>query len=306
MFKFDKKQQIFDIGGIKLGGQPGELPTVLIGSLFHRGQKIVKDRKQGLFDKNEAQRLIEVQDALSAQTGVPCMLDVVGDTVEALHRHMDFVSARTNIPLLLNGPTAVVRVNAMNHARELGLLDRVVYNSINFTFGEEEITALRNIGVKAAIVQAFNPRNPMPEGMPNILGQPQSKGLLRKTVNAGVEKPLILAPVLDVPSIGYGARGIYLIKKTLGLPTGTAPVGVIGLWKNLENFGRHSKVVCRSGATTLAQAMGADFIIYGSVVKAQTIFPACAVVDAIVAYTARTIGLKPLTKTHPLYTLFQS
>lgn len=306
MFKFDKKQQIFDIGGIKIGGQPGELPTVLMGSLFHRGQRLVKDRKQGIFDKKEAQRLIEVQDELSYQTGVPCMLDVVGDTVDALQRHMDFVSALTNAPLLLNGPTAGVRINAMNHASELGLLNRVVYNSINFTFGEEEIMAIRNIGVKATIIQAFNPRNPMPEGMPNILGKPQSNGLLYKTLNAGVEKPLILTPVLDVPSIGYGARGIYLLKETLGLPTGTAPVGVIGLWKNVESFGRSAKVGCRSGATTLAQAMGANFLIYGSVAKAKTIFPACAMVDAIVAYTARTVGLKPLTKTHPLYRLFQS
>ncbi|RJS86070.1 tetrahydromethanopterin S-methyltransferase subunit H, partial [Candidatus Bathyarchaeota archaeon] len=37
MFKFNKKQKIFEIGKVKIGGQPGELPTVLIGSLFHEG-----------------------------------------------------------------------------------------------------------------------------------------------------------------------------------------------------------------------------------------------------------------------------
>jgi len=43
LFKFGRKQEVFDIGGVKIGGQPGELPTVLIGSIFHEGHKIVKD-----------------------------------------------------------------------------------------------------------------------------------------------------------------------------------------------------------------------------------------------------------------------
>lgn len=30
MFKFVRKQEIFEIGSVKIGGQPGELPTVLI------------------------------------------------------------------------------------------------------------------------------------------------------------------------------------------------------------------------------------------------------------------------------------
>lgn len=56
----------------------------------------------------------------------------------------------------------------------------------------------------------------------------------------------------------------------------------------------------------MVQAMGAIFIIYSSATKAKSIFPACTVVDDIVAYNARSIGLKPLIKTHPLYEVFQS
>lgn len=305
MFRFERNQKIFEIGGVKVGGQPGELPTVLIGSLFHRGHRIVKDRRLGVFDKVKAQRLIETQEKMSYQTGVPCMLDVVGDTGEALQKHIDFVSELTEAPILLNGPTISVRVNAANYAKEIGLLDRVIYNSINFTLVDAEITAMRNIGIKAAIVQAFNPRNPMPDGMIQILeGKVQDDGLVSKALKAGVDKPLVFTPVLDVPSIGLGVQGIYLAKETLGMPTGTAPVGVIGQWEKVEEFGRYAKRECRTGATTLAQAMGADFLIYGSVAKAKNIFPACAMVDAIVAYNARTRGLKPLTKIHPLYKIF--
>lgn len=34
MFKFQKEQEIANIAGIKVGGQPGELPTVLAGTIF--------------------------------------------------------------------------------------------------------------------------------------------------------------------------------------------------------------------------------------------------------------------------------
>jgi tetrahydromethanopterin S-methyltransferase subunit H len=44
--------------------------------------------------------------------------------------------------------------------------------------------------------------------------------------------------------------------------------------------------------------MGANVLIYGSVARVQTIFPACAMVDAIVAYTARTVGLNSRIKTY--------
>ena len=51
MFKFEREQQIFNIAGVKVGGQPGQLPTVLIGSIFYHGHRIVVDQKRGDFDK---------------------------------------------------------------------------------------------------------------------------------------------------------------------------------------------------------------------------------------------------------------
>ena len=35
MFKFQKEQEIVNIAGVKIGGQPGELPTVLAGTIFY-------------------------------------------------------------------------------------------------------------------------------------------------------------------------------------------------------------------------------------------------------------------------------
>jgi len=305
MFKFNNKQKIFEIGKLRIGGQPGELPTVLVGSLFHKGHKIVKDWKLGVFDKKKAEHLINVQECISEKTGVPCMLDVVGETSEALIRYIDFVSEITDTPLLINGTKASVRISAALHVASIGLEDRAVYNSINYTFGKEEAEALKKTKLKTAIIQAFNPANPLPEGMISILeGNHKNEGLLKASLKAGIENPLLFTPVLDVPSIGFGAKGIYLAKEKFGLPTGTAPVGVIGRWKKIEELGKYAKIICRGGATTLAQAMGADFVIYGSIAKARNIFPVCAMIDAIIAYNARTYGIRPLTKNHPLYKIF--
>jgi tetrahydromethanopterin S-methyltransferase subunit H len=305
LFKFKKEQKIFEIGGIKVGGQPGELPTVLVGSIFHEGHNIVKDKKLGLFNKEKAKNLISIQGEMSEKTGVPCMLDVVGQTSEALIRYIDFVSNVTDVPILVNGPDASIRISGSNHAIEIGLHDKVIYNSINYTLSNNEIQAIGETGVKSAIIQTFNPSNPLPKGMISILrGTAEKTSLLEGALKAGITKPLAFTPVLDVPAIGYGAKGLNILKEQFGLPTGTAPVGVVGSWNKISKLGKLAKTTCRSGATTLAQTMGADYIIYGSTAKAENIFPACAMMDAIIAYHARGYRIKPLSKKHPLYRIF--
>ena len=54
MFEFTAEQKVFDIAGVKVGGKPGENPSVLIGSMFFRGHKIVSDPEKGIFDKAKA------------------------------------------------------------------------------------------------------------------------------------------------------------------------------------------------------------------------------------------------------------
>lgn len=72
-----------------------------------------------------------------------------------------------------------MRGDAAKYVQEVGLQERAVYNSINYKPNEKEIEAIRETGLKAAIIQAFNPRNPYPEGMIQILkGTPEKEGLI--------------------------------------------------------------------------------------------------------------------------------
>ena len=109
--------------------------------------------------------------------------------------------------------------------------------------------------MKSAIIQAFNPRDISPKGMCSILeGVGEEEGLLRTALSSGIQKFLLLVPVLEIPGIGSGALGIRLLKSRFGLPTGVAPVGVLGRWRSVEEFGAYAKRVCRGVALALTQA----------------------------------------------------
>jgi tetrahydromethanopterin S-methyltransferase subunit H len=296
-------QKIFRIGDLELGGRPGELPVVLIGSIFHEGHGIVRDRSIGSFDEVKAEKLISRQETLSKRTGIPCMLDVVAETKRAMESNLSFVAGATDSPLLVNATSAEVRIHGIRHAKDIGILDRVVYDSINYRIDDKEVAMIRESGIEAALIQAFNPKNPTPGGMVDVICG--DRGLLEKSRDAGISKHLLFAPVLDLPSVGFAARGVHLLKNRTGLPTGTAPVGVVGRTGGISSMGPSAKQTSRSAVVSLCQSMGADFIIYGSLARAREIFPACAVVDAGITYAARADSIRPRSKSGPLNTLFR-
>ncbi len=124
MSDLKKEQQVLDIGGIKLGGKVGEYPTVLIGSIFHKGDKKVIDERKGDFDKKKVEELIFLQKELSDKSGNPCMLDVVGTSEIALQKYIQFVIELSDDPFLLNAISADVRIKTLKFIEEIGLSDK--------------------------------------------------------------------------------------------------------------------------------------------------------------------------------------
>ena len=307
MINFSKEQQVLHIGGIKLGGKVGQYPTVLIGSIFHKGDKKVKNEDKGLFDKKKAEDLIYKQKELSDKSGNPCMLDIVGTNELALQKYVQFVAKISNEPFLLNAVSSELRIKLMKYINEIGLNSRAIYTSINYTLNEEELKGISECSVDTAMIQSFNPRNPRISGMIDILeGEDTKEGLIYKTQKTGIKNLLLFTSVLELPSIGVAAGGIYQLKERFGFPTGTAPVGVIGKWciKN-TNFKGNYKSACETVGITLALAMGADFIIYGTLEKAEHIFPSTAIADAMISRNSKiTFKNKFDLKDHPLSKLY--
>ncbi|MFX0195428.1 MAG: tetrahydromethanopterin S-methyltransferase subunit H, partial [Candidatus Hodarchaeota archaeon] len=139
MFRYEKEQTINKVGDVELGGQPGELPTVLIGTLFYKGHKIVRDPQRGIFDKMSTEALVNRQEEFSDKTGSPHMFDIVGESAEALIKELDFIASVSNAPLLIDGLNASIRIPAAKYAMESGMGERVIYNSLDATTKEEEL-----------------------------------------------------------------------------------------------------------------------------------------------------------------------
>ena len=305
MFKFDKDQAIFEIAGVKVGGQPGQLPPVMIGSIFYKGHKVVLDESRGVFDKAKAERLLNKEEEISEETGLPRIIDVVGHTAEALIKFVDFVADKTDSPFLVDGVTADVRIPVVRHIAEVGLSDRAIYNSIDINYRREEIETIREAGLKAAVLQLYNPRNPTPKGRLKVLKELDGKpGLLEAAKAAGVEKPLVDVCVLDMPDIGLASQTVYEVKAETGLPAGCGPANAISMWKRRKTLEPYVFRCCNSVSQALPIMLGANFILYGPISHAKYIYPACALAASYVAYNMRFKGVK-VDRGHPLFRMFR-
>jgi tetrahydromethanopterin S-methyltransferase subunit H len=305
IYRYQAEQTISTIGEVQLGGQPGELPTVLIGTIFYKGHKVITDPQNGIFDKPRTEALIIRQEELSDMTGTPHMFDIVGESARALIKELDFVASVTNVPLLIDGLNESIRIHAVRHAMETGLGDRVIYNSLGVSTKDSEMTELRESGIKAAIVLAYSLRHLRPQQKLELLLGKNGDGLLHTAKQVGLEQLLIDPAVFDVPGVAFTAEAIHCIKQTTGLPAGCASANAIDEWTRVKELGSDAKKVCYPGISIITQLMGADFILYGPVERADVMFPACAMADAVIAYHSMHIHkIHPKNKNHPLYRIF--
>lgn len=303
--RYKETQKVYDIAGVKVGGQPGEHPTVLIGSIFYAGHKIVKDPIKGIFDKKEAENLILKQDELSKATGNPHMIDIIGVTGEALINYLEFVSAVTDAPIIVDSPDPEARIQCCKYAASVGLANRIVYSSLTPHISEYEINSIKAIGIRTAIVLAFSEDEFFPEEKLKLLkGNSEVEGLLQKVERAGIDKILIDVGVIDPVSVAYVTSSIRILKEKLGLPTGCAPANIFDVWQKLNEFGKDAKKACYASICSFIKSFGADFLLYGPINLANIIFPSCALIDAIITYDALTHGAEVKDLNTPLYKIF--
>lgn len=296
--------KIYKVGGVSIGGKRGVNPTVLIGTIFYSGHKIVEDGKKGIFDRDKAEALINRQSEMADRTGNPCMIDLVGDTPEAMVRYLEFASGVSDSPILLDGVDAVTRIGALEHIKEVGMQDRVVYSTISTTTKEDEIKAIKNAKIESAVVFAFSTYDPTPEGKLNLLEKGEGKkGLLELAREAGVKKPIIDTAVLDISSLSLSCKAIQMVKSKYGYPAGCAPANGMSLWKKAR-VDRDYYKSCEAAAAVFTVSYGADFILYGPISSCTTVFPSVATYESLLAYANKwDSGEQPIGG-HPLYKMF--
>jgi len=280
MWRYRVKQKEFDIGGVKIGGMPGERPTVLVGTIFYHKERIMVNEQTGEFDREEAERLINLQQEFSDKTGNPCMLDVVGPTEVAIKKLISFVSELTETPFLIDSPSVKVKSAGVRYAKEVGLEKRVVYNSLMPESKPEEFEAIKASGVESSILLAYKRGIMTSEARVNAI-----KTLLPKVEEAGITKPLLDTFVIDIPSISMACRAMLDLKRELGLPCGCGAHNAISTWVGLkERMGAQAVKSCKVAVNIAPVVLGADFILYGPIEDCKYVFPSVYAINTSYKY----------------------
>ena len=296
LLEFQVEQNIYEIGGIRVGGNPGVNPTVLIGSAFYHGHKVNIDEDAGEFDAEAAEKRIRAQDEFSELTGNPCMLDVVGATPQAIEKHLEFAAEVTQAPLLIDGTTNEVRLAGLEYVSKAGLAERAVYNSIQPGIEDDELAAISKAGVKSAILLTYYLQDFTGKGRVQAVRE-----LLPRLQEAGIEKLLVDTCVMDLATMGQACSAMFDVKQEFGLPVGGGVHNAVSMWKGLKSkMGPEAEKPCTASTFALAVGVGADFVLYGPVEDAKYAFPAVAMVDTILSQMFIERGVK-LEKSHPRF-----
>ena len=273
MFRFAKEQKEFNIGGARIGGQPGSNPPLLIASMFHNKDRILTDRKSGSFDRPRAVELIRKQEDLSKATGVPAMVAMVANSAEEAKEYIDFYLETTDMPFGIDMWVADKRVKATEYVSKLGVMDRFLYNSITPWDKDVkgQVAMLKDLGVRHVVVQAFDDQDQSPAGRLNSLEKLLAQGA------GDFDTVIVDTSVMNLPSTSFSLIANRLIKEKLGLPCGGAYSNGTHMWKeSKEAWGLEGFKAMDAVTQGMASVLWSDFNFYGPIVTAPRIFPAVA------------------------------
>jgi len=289
LFRFQNTQHIYEIGGVSFGGQPGTRRTAMIGSLFYPGHSIVEDRTHGNVDTVRLEELINNLESVIDETETPAALMIYAETAGAIVSYLNIISDLTELPLLVDSPSPEVKLAGAKRASEMGLLEKLVYNTLSVGTSKQEFEMLNEIGVKAAVLLAFNPRDFGVKGKIYLLENGNGlleEGLIEIAHRYGIEKPLIDVAVMSMDqNAGSALRAIIVSKAKWGIPTGCALHNAVESWSMLmrlkEKDARIYRQVDISSAAIPIMA-GADFVMYGPIEYARSVFPIAALADELI------------------------
>lgn len=303
MFIFEKEQYVYDIANVRIGGMPGENPTVLAGTIFYSGDKIVENPHKGIFNRSEAETRIKTQEEMSDKTGNPALVHIFSESSDAAEEYIDFVSSVTDSPFLIDSTESDVRIRGLRHAQEVGLLDKVVYNSLNISVTSEEIESLKKIGPDSAIILAFNPQDSSIAGRRAVLEEGAGdleNGLLTLSREIGIDKPLIDTATTTMGSgAGSAAAFTFVSKATFGHPTGSGMHNAPSSWHWIKEQDEEIYRTCDAASNLIGQILGADYLLYGPIENAESVFPVVAMGDIFAAEAlSNEFGIEA-TENHP-------
>jgi tetrahydromethanopterin S-methyltransferase subunit H len=306
MFPFSTEQKVNEIGGVKFGGQPGEYPTVIVPSIFQKGDRVFEGskRKEG-FNEQKAEELIKNVEKLSQETGLPCMADIVANTGKEFGHYIDFVTDVTDMPFCIDAWVMKPKLEGAQYCAERGFLDRMFYNSLTVWEKdlETEIREIAGMGVKHVLLVAFDQDDQMPSG--RVTGTEKLLQAIEK-VGATFESIFVDTSVMNAPATAFCSLANKMIKEKWGFPCASAPSNGSYMWKAArEMWGFKGWAGTDAALEGLAATMYHDMVFSGPMAGSDRVFPAVAMADAFTATLMYAESKRlPALETHPLNKLF--
>ncbi|MCX8206432.1 MAG: tetrahydromethanopterin S-methyltransferase subunit H [Methanothrix sp.] len=297
MFRFARDQSVINIAGLRIGGQPGELPTALAGTVFYHGHNIVSNEEMGIFDGKRAEELINKQAEISEETGNPGVLHIFASTRRAFEKYLDFIDPIWNGPLIIDSFDPGTRAEMAIHVTEVGYADRTIYNSIGLASNEMEMRLLMESDIDSAILLAFSPNASSVESRMELLSR--EGGLLAVARDAGINNMLLDPGVAPLGSgAGAALRFAIVAKAKLGLPVCSGMHNAASSWEWLRSKDRSVRNSCDASTAALAASFCASLVLYGPIENAETVFPVVAMTDIMISEALEEMEVWPVWS-HP-------
>ena len=301
----DVEQKVCEIGCVKFGGLPGEYPTVVCNSIFQKGDKVFEGKRKEGFDEKKAAELLNTQDRLWKETGIPAMADIVANTGAEFKTYIDFVTSVSDMPFCVDAWVMKPKLEGAAYCAEKGLLDRMFYNSLTVWENdlETEIKEIADIGVKHVLLVAFDQDDQTPRG--RVTGTQKLLDAIDK-VGAKFESIFVDSSVMNGPATALCSVANKMIKEKWGFPTGSAPSNGSYMWNEArEKWGFKGWSAADAALESLSACNYHDIIFSGPMAGATRIMPAVAMANAFQATAIFSeTGRLPKDPNHPLLKLF--
>lgn len=298
MFEYETEQKTLKIGGVRIGGSPGRIPTVLIPSIFYTKDRLVKNADAGEIDKKATENLLNMLTELTERTGISTMLDVVATTSEAMEKYLQYLVDNTEFPLLIDGSDSLeVNTAGIKCAKDTGFLDRVIINSLTPETKDELYEVVKDAGLTNALLLTFNTAS-LSSSTKRV---EVADILIQKAKAAGVSNIMIDTGVMDLPTLGIACKTQHILKGKYGYPVGNGAHNAISTWAGLvPKFGRDAKKPAMVGSNLMPVSLGADFVLMGPAKEAPLVYPSVAMIDVALSGILIEERFRP-EKPHPRY-----